>query len=105
MGVFLFFGLIYVQGSYFLYTHRVEWDIFLLAISIGLLSTSGLNLNKMRDRNGDRQNGKYTFVVKIVLKIAKLYQILLVLTTFGLGSFFGMLNKQTLFNFIIYNFL
>lgn len=79
VSVFLFFGLIYVQGSYFLYTHRVEWDIFLLAISIGLLSTSGLNLNKMRDRNGDRQNGngngKYTFVVKIGLKIAKLYHI------------------------------
>ena len=81
--VFLFFGLIYVQGSYFLYPHSV-------AISIGILRTSGLN--QMRD--GDRQNGKYTFVVKIGLNIAKLSKILLVLTPFGIGSFFGMRNKR-----------
>ncbi|AID37454.1 1,4-dihydroxy-2-naphthoate octaprenyltransferase [Candidatus Walczuchella monophlebidarum] len=97
VSVFLFFGLTSVLGSYFLYTHRVEWDIFLLAISIGLLSTSVLNLNNMRDINGDRQNGKYTFVVKIGLQIAKLYHIFLVLTPFVLGSFFVMLNKQTQF--------
>ncbi len=42
--VFLFFGLLSVVGSYFLYTKQVDFTIFLPAISVGLLSTAVLNL-------------------------------------------------------------
>lgn len=92
--VFLFFGLIAVQGSYFLYTHRFEWDVLLLAAAMGLLSMAVLNLNNMRDIHSDYNSGKYTFVVQIGLDKAKVYHIFLVLFPFVLGSLFVKLNQH-----------
>lgn len=72
--VFLFFGLVAVLGSNFLYTKIVDWRLTLPAISIGLLATAVLNLNNMRDIENDKQAGKNTLVVKMGLKWAKAYQ-------------------------------
>ena len=46
--VFLFFGLLSVVGSLFLYTKNVETTTFLPAFTIGFLSAAVLNLNNMR---------------------------------------------------------
>ena len=54
--VFLFFGLVSVLGSYFLYTKTIDFLLFLPAISVGLLSTAVLNLNNLRDREEDKKN-------------------------------------------------
>ena len=59
--VFLFFGLLSVMGSYFLYTKEINLKIFLPAISIGMLSTAVLNLNNLRDREEDKNNNKNNF--------------------------------------------
>lgn len=71
--VFLFFGWLSVVGSYFLYTKHINFDIFLPASAIGLLSAAVLNLNNMRDRIKDQKHGKNTLVVKIGSQKAKLY--------------------------------
>lgn len=71
--VFLFFGLLSVVGSYFLFTKEVNFYIFLPAFSIGALSTAVLNLNNMRDRVNDQKVGKNTLVVKIGPEFAKYY--------------------------------
>ena len=63
--VFLFFGLLSVVGSYFLYTKSLDYTIFLPATSVGMLSVAVLNLNNMRDRASDEKANKRTFVVKI----------------------------------------
>lgn len=63
--VFLFFGMLSVLGSYFLFTKALEWVLLLPAFSIGLFSTAVLNLNNMRDIENDRQVGKRTLVVKL----------------------------------------
>ncbi|WP_439129837.1 1,4-dihydroxy-2-naphthoate octaprenyltransferase [Polaribacter sp.] len=76
--VFLFFGLLSVVGSYFLYTKNINFKIFLPAISIGLLSTAVLNLNNLRDSDQDKENNKNTLVVKIGTKKAKIYHYLLI---------------------------
>ena len=47
--VFLFFGLLSVLGTLFLYTRQVTAEAFLPAIAIGALSTAVLNLNNLRD--------------------------------------------------------
>lgn len=62
--VFLFFGLVSVIGSYFLYTKTIYIPIILVAISVGLLSVAVLNLNNMRDIINDKKVGKNTLVVK-----------------------------------------
>ena len=72
--VLVFFGWVSVIGSNFLYTHVIDWKLFLPASSIGLLSVAVLNLNNMRDIENDTIAGKNTLVVKMGLHWAKKYQ-------------------------------
>lgn len=76
--VFLFFGLLSVCGSYFLYAKSMDYAVFLPAFSVGLLSVGVLNLNNMRDRESDERSGKITLVVRIGEEFARYYQYYLV---------------------------
>jgi len=76
--VFIFFGLVSVIGSNFLFTHFIDWKLFLPATSIGLLSVAVLNLNNMRDIENDTIAGKNTLIVKFGLKFGLWYQRLLI---------------------------
>ena len=71
--VFIFFGLVSVLGSNFLFTKQFDWILVLPAIAVGLLSVAVLNLNNMRDIENDRNSGKNTIVVKMGLQAAKYY--------------------------------
>jgi 1,4-dihydroxy-2-naphthoate polyprenyltransferase len=71
--VFIFFGLIGVLGSEFLYTTSFELSSLLPAITIGLFSAAVLNLNNMRDWENDKASQKNTLVVKVGLPQAKKY--------------------------------
>ncbi len=71
--VFVFFGLVSVVGSNFLFAHFIDWKLFLPATAIGLLSVAVLNLNNMRDIENDKIAGKNTLVVKMGLENAKKY--------------------------------
>jgi len=78
--VFLFFGLLSVIGSYYLYTHSlVNWYILLPAAAFGMLSTAVLNLNNMRDQIQDKKAEKITLVVKIGSQKSKIYHFSLIL--------------------------
>jgi 1,4-dihydroxy-2-naphthoate octaprenyltransferase len=77
--VFLFFGLLSVLGSYFLYAKEFDWLLVLPACAVGLLSTGVLNLNNMRDEISDRTSNKNTLVVKIGGKKAKTYHFTIVI--------------------------
>ncbi|QTE22642.1 1,4-dihydroxy-2-naphthoate octaprenyltransferase [Polaribacter cellanae] len=92
--VFLFFGLLSVVGSYFLYTKQIHFIIFLPAISIGLLSTAVLNLNNLRDREEDKKNNKNTLVVKLGTEKAKKYHYFLI---------FGALITALIYVFLDFN--
>ncbi len=52
--VFIFFGLVSVCGSYFLFTKTFSWDILLPGAAIGMMSMAVLNLNNMRDIESDK---------------------------------------------------
>lgn len=77
--VFIFFGLVAVYGSYYLYAHDHNLVSFFPAVAIGFLSVAVLNLNNLRDRISDAKAGKNTLVVKLGEKKAKNYHFLLVL--------------------------
>ena len=101
--VFIFFGWVSVVGSNFLFTHFIDWKLFLPATAIGLLSVAVLNLNNMRDIENDKIAGKNTLVVKMGLNWAKNYhQIILVI---GLLSFmiFSIILKFSLIPILIVN--
>lgn len=81
--VFIFFGIVAVLGTYFLFTKTLSWDLVLPAISIGMFSTAVLNLNNMRDIENDALVGKNTLVVKLGRSQSKVYHYFLL--------FFGMI--------------
>lgn len=95
--VLFFFGLVSVEGTYFLYTYSLDIGVLLLGFAIGFLSMAVLNLNNMRDIESDRKSGKHTLVVRIGLKKAKLYHLLLILLPFVLGAVFVLQNYKKLY--------
>ncbi|GIM48708.1 1,4-dihydroxy-2-naphthoate polyprenyltransferase [Capnocytophaga stomatis] len=92
--VFIFFGLVSVLGSYFLYVHQLNWKIFLPATAVGLLSVAVLNLNNMRDYENDKAVGKNTLVVKMGIDLAKYYHYYLVVLAMLCMMAFSILNFQ-----------
>lgn len=63
--VFVFFGLVAVNGSYYVQLERLDWLPFALSIAIGLLATAILVVNNVRDIDTDRRAGKRTLAVRI----------------------------------------
>jgi 1,4-dihydroxy-2-naphthoate octaprenyltransferase len=63
--VFVFFGLVAVNGSYYVQTEQLDWLPFLLSIPIGLLSAAILVVNNVRDIDTDRRAGKRTLAVRL----------------------------------------
>jgi 1,4-dihydroxy-2-naphthoate octaprenyltransferase len=98
--VFLFFGWLSVIGSYFLYTKSLNFDIFLPATAIGLLSAAVLNLNNMRDRIKDKSHNKNTLVVKIGSQKAKLYHYALIIGALACSLMYVNRNFHSPLQFI-----
>jgi len=71
--VFIFFGLVSTLGTYYLFGHSLDLHVIFPAIGIGLLSTTVLNMNNMRDIDNDTLMGKNTLVVKMGYEKAKQY--------------------------------
>jgi len=80
--VFLFFGLTGVVGTYYLHAGHLQSDLLLPASAIGFLSAAVLNLNNMRDVNGDRKAGKRTLVVILGPIRARYYHLFLIASAF-----------------------
>jgi 1,4-dihydroxy-2-naphthoate octaprenyltransferase len=103
--VFIFFGLVAVIGSNFLYSKSMDIKLFLPAIAIGMLSTAVLNLNNMRDVENDKISNKNTLVVKKGLKWAKNYHHFLILFSFVCFFVFSLsVDKKILPSLIIFIF-
>ncbi|QLG47159.1 1,4-dihydroxy-2-naphthoate octaprenyltransferase [Costertonia aggregata] len=98
--VFLFFGLLGVVGSMFLFTKNVTLLSFLPAIAIGTLSTAVLNLNNLRDHISDKKSNKNTLVVFMGFENGKVYHYVLILVAFICMLCFTLLNKGSLVGYV-----
>lgn len=81
--VFLFFGLLAVLGSAYLFSGQVLGLWILPALFVGCNSVGVLNLNNMRDLENDLRMGKMTTAGKMGLRGAKIYQSVML----GIGFF------------------
>lgn len=95
--VFIFFGLVSVLGSNFLFSKQFDFLLVLPAVAIGLLSVAVLNLNNMRDIENDRNSGKNTIVVKMGLQAAKYYHYTIVVTAIIATIVFSFLTEISYF--------
>ncbi|HET8592731.1 MAG TPA: 1,4-dihydroxy-2-naphthoate polyprenyltransferase [Solirubrobacterales bacterium] len=102
--VFLFFGLVAVNGSYYVQLEELDWLPFGLSIAVGFLATAILVVNNVRDIETDRRVGKRTLAVRIgrdaarrlyVAMIAGAYAVLLVTIAAEGGPWWALLALVT----------
>jgi 1,4-dihydroxy-2-naphthoate octaprenyltransferase len=82
--VFLFFGLVAVNGSYYVQLEQLDALPLGLSIAIGFLATAILVVNNIRDLETDRRAGKMTLAVRMGRANAVTLYRLLVLGAFVL---------------------
>ncbi|HET6569954.1 MAG TPA: 1,4-dihydroxy-2-naphthoate polyprenyltransferase, partial [Solirubrobacterales bacterium] len=76
--VFLFFGLVAVNGSYYVQVERLDALPLGLSIAVGFLATAILVVNNVRDLETDRRAGKNTLAVRMGRRNAvALYRLLM----------------------------
>ena len=98
--VFLFFGILSVCGSYYLYSKQLSITLILPAFSVGFLSIGVLNLNNMRDRASDIKSGKKTLVVKMGNESAKYYHYYLLVTAFLFAILYTIVHYNSPYQFL-----
>jgi 1,4-dihydroxy-2-naphthoate polyprenyltransferase len=77
--VFLFFGLVAVNGSYYVQVESLDALPLGLSISVGFLATAILVVNNIRDLETDRRAGKMTLAVRMGRENAvTLYRLLVI---------------------------
>ncbi len=95
LAVFIFFGIVGVLGSMFLFTKHLTYSSVLPAIAIGALSVGVLNLNNLRDIESDKLSNKNTLVVKMGFANGKRYHMFLVVVAFICTLSFIVLNQKS----------
>ena len=84
LSVFLFFGVVGVVGTYYLFTQRLDAITIRPAVIFGLLSVGVLNVNNMRDIANDKASGKRTLAVRLGLKRSLNYHAFLLMVPLAL---------------------
>ena len=99
--VFVFFGLVAVNGSYYVQLEGLDVLPVLLSIPIGLLSAAILVVNNLRDIDTDRRAGKRTLAVRMgrdstrslyVVTVAASFVLLPIALAVGEGSAWALLG-------------
>jgi len=103
--VFVFFGLVAVNGSYYVQLEDLDALPMWLSIPVGLLSAAILVVNNVRDIDTDRRAGKRTLAVRIGRERARTVYVAMIAASFALlpiallagdGSAWGLLGLLSL---------
>jgi 1,4-dihydroxy-2-naphthoate octaprenyltransferase len=86
--VFLFFGLFSVMGSFYLFALQINFEIFILASIFGLLATTFIAVNNLRDRETDILVNKNTLATKWSKKSYRIFTLSTIFTPYLLLIFF-----------------
>jgi 1,4-dihydroxy-2-naphthoate polyprenyltransferase len=95
VSVLVFFGLVGVMGSLYLFTHDVSWKEIFPALSCGLFSMAVLNINNIRDIESDKQAGKFSIPVRIGKDNAVKYHWTLLMGGISAALIFTLLNYHS----------
>lgn len=90
--VFLFFGLFSVIGSYYLFSLEVNLGSFILASIFGLLATTLIGINNLRDRETDKEVGKRTMATRFTESTYQYFIIATIFTPYLLLHYFADLT-------------
>ncbi|MCB0487605.1 MAG: 1,4-dihydroxy-2-naphthoate polyprenyltransferase [Cyclobacteriaceae bacterium] len=98
--VLVFFGIVGVLGSLYLFTKSIRWDHILPAMSCGFFSMGVLNINNIRDIESDRQAGKFSVPVRIGRKGAVTYHWILILSGLTAAVAYTFINFNSYFQWL-----
>jgi len=101
ISVLIFFGLVGVLGSNYLFTKTFDWVNVLPAVSCGLFATGVLNINNIRDIESDTRAGKKTIPARLGKRKAIIYHWVIL----GLGMLsiltFSILQGENKFYYVV----
>jgi 1,4-dihydroxy-2-naphthoate octaprenyltransferase len=100
LSVFIFFGLVGVMGSSYLFTKEIDWTHVLPSISCGFFAMAVLNINNIRDIESDKAAGKFSIPVRIGKQKAILYHLFLLSGGFLSASIFVVLQFHSAWQFL-----
>jgi 1,4-dihydroxy-2-naphthoate octaprenyltransferase len=100
LSVLIFFGLVGVMGSLYLFTRHVSWNEIFPALSCGLFSIAVLNINNIRDMESDRMAGKFSIPVRVGKKNAVIYHWFLLAGGFTAALVYTSLMYHSNFQFL-----
>ena len=80
--VFIFFGLVSVSGTYYLYSGNFYMDSIILGSSVGSISTGILVVNNLRDIYNDKKFGKNTLAVLLGKRFTQIEYLLLMIIAY-----------------------
>jgi 1,4-dihydroxy-2-naphthoate octaprenyltransferase len=98
--VLIFFGLVGVLGSYYLFTQRFSFYQIFPALSCGLFSIGVLNINNIRDIESDKKAGKFSIPVRIGKEKAVAYHWFLLITGLTCAVVYNIATYQSPFQFL-----
>lgn len=96
---FLFFGWVAVFGTYYLSTKSLDFSLLLPASTMGFMSNAVLNINNMRDYDNDKASGKNSLVVKMGLKWAFAYHLILIIGAFACLTLFCVVKHLPFYSY------
>lgn len=94
ISVLVFFGLVGVLGSNYLYTKTFDWLNVLPALSCGFFATGVLNINNIRDIESDTRAGKKTIPARLGREAAIKYHWFLLIAGMTSILLFSILKEQ-----------
>ena len=100
LSVLIFFGLVGVMGSLYLFTKEFYPLQILPALSCGFFSIAVLNINNIRDIESDRQAGKFSIPVRIGREKAIQYHWILLIGGILCALVFVILNYKSPLQFL-----
>ncbi len=98
--VLIFFGLVGVMGSYYLFTQSISWMHILPALSCGFFSIGVLNVNNIRDIESDFKAGKFSIPVRIGRKNAIRYHWFLIISGLSSALIYSILAYHSPWQFL-----
>jgi 1,4-dihydroxy-2-naphthoate octaprenyltransferase len=101
ISVLIFFGLVGVLGSNYLFTKTFDWVNVFPALSCGIFATGVLNINNIRDIESDTRAGKKTIPARLGKQKAIVYHWVLL----GLGMLsiliFSILEGENKYYYVV----
>lgn len=100
ISVLIFFGLVGVMGSYYLFTKAVSIREAFPALSCGFFSMAVLNINNIRDIESDRKAGKFSIPVRIGRDKAIAYHWFLLSSGIAAALIYTLITYQSGWQFL-----